>query len=127
MRRTTGLTGGQATMLVLTIALATRTVSAATLALYDTGTSAGGPLATTAMTFTSRWTAIPVNTTTHTFSGDAVLINEDLAVVWRQRGEGADIYTSSSRGRQLRATLSPVGAARAQGIRRSGRLWRSTQ
>ena len=109
------MTGGQATMLVLTIALATRTVSAATLALYDTGTSAGGPLATTAMTFTSRWTAIPVNTTTHTFSGDAVLINEDLAVVWRQRGEGADIYTSSSRGRQLRATLSPVGAARAQG------------
>lgn len=88
---------------------------AAPLDVYDTNSPSGGPLAAMAMTLTSKWKEIPVGAPTSAFSGDAVLMNDRLALVVRKHGEGVEVYTNSARGKHLQATLSPVCSERVQG------------
>lgn len=60
---------------------------------------------------TTAWTLVPEGDLTHTFVGDAVLLNDKTAVLLRRNGPGADVYAIRSDGWALRASLIPACTA----------------
>ena len=77
--------------------------------LFDTGSASAQPLAAEALAKRPGWTQGPEDETGHRFKGDAVMMNNRLAVVLRKRGRGAEAYSNGAR----RAHLTPFGSARA--------------
>ncbi len=71
--------------------------------LLDTGGVAALPLAEGAIAGQSGWKLVPEDTTNHVFNGDAVLMNDKLAVVLRQNGTGAEVYARTASGFKFRA------------------------
>ena len=53
---------------------------------------------------------MPEDDTTHKFLGDAVVLNDRLALVARRGGPGAELYSLEAQGPLLRAVLTPAGA-----------------
>ena len=51
---------------------------------------------------------MPEDKTDHAFAGDAVLMNDRLAVVFRRGGPGAEVYGLGQEGFTLRAVLAPA-------------------
>ena len=51
--------------------------------LFDTGISSPTPLSANALSAKAQWTRVPEDETAHRFQGDAVLMNDRLAVVLR--------------------------------------------
>ena len=56
------------------------------------------------------WRPIAEDTLRHRFTGDAVFLNDRLALVLRSRGAGAEVYARAAKGLQRRAVLAPRGA-----------------
>ncbi len=83
--------------------------------LFDTGTSSATPLATEALANQVGLHLVPEDTVDHSFSGDAVLLNDKLVVVMRKQGQGAEVYTKTAGALRHRATLGYVGA-RSSGL-----------
>jgi hypothetical protein len=83
--------------------------------LYDTGVVSPGPLALDALSAKKGWSAIPEDNLTHVFTGDAVFMNDRLAVVLRRGGSGAAIYSRPHGGVSQRAALLPLAADGAAG------------
>ena len=75
--------------------------------LYDTGTTASNPLPGARLGPKSGWTLIPEDVTDYTFQGDAVFLNDRLAIVLRAKGSGAEVYSKSPDGFTARAVLAP--------------------
>ena len=84
--------------------------------LFDTGTTSAVPLPGEAVAKRKGWTALAEDDTRHRFRGDAVLVNNRLAVVLRRKGRGAEVYALRRDGSALRAVLVPVGSARAASL-----------
>ena len=82
--------------------------------LFDTRSQSWQPLTPVAMSVQGRWTEIASGDTTHAFEGDAVISDDDVALVVRQGGPGAEVYTRSTRGWQICAALLPLGDARVR-------------
>jgi len=78
--------------------------------LFDTGTPLTSSL-TAELLVGNRWTRIPEDKTNHRFQGDAVFLNDKIAVVLRNPGDGAEIYTRAGTVPQFRAKISPRPAA----------------
>lgn len=81
---------------------------AASAAVFDTGTSSSTPLSGRAVARRAGWTRLPEASTAHGFKGDAVLLNDRIAVVLRQGGPGAELYAGEAEGAVLRAVLAPM-------------------
>ena len=77
--------------------------------LFDTGRPSRTPLTGEAVAKRVGWKPVPEDTTDHAFGGDAVLVNNCLAVVLRRGASGAEVYSLDRHGATMRARLAPVG------------------
>ncbi|MCX5671506.1 MAG: hypothetical protein NTU94_09340, partial [Planctomycetota bacterium] len=81
---------------------------AASVGIFDTGTSAAAPLSGQAIAAKAGWTQVPEDKTAHKFKGDAVLANDRLTAVFRQGGPGVELYVGGAQGPVLRTVLAPM-------------------
>jgi hypothetical protein len=82
---------------------------AAEVAVFDTGAAPGGPTDAGAVGEAAGWTKVPAGVRDHEFAGDAVLMNDRVAVAFRKGAGGAEVYSVSSGSATRRAVLVPVG------------------
>ena len=78
--------------------------------LFDTGNplpSAGMP---TALPATTGWKLVPEETTTHPFSGSAVILNDKLAITFTEHSRGPNVYSRSTGKPLASVALSPTSA-----------------
>jgi len=87
---------------------------AVAVSLFDTGSPSPGPLAGQALSRKPGWTAVPEDQTEHRFAGDAVMLNDRLALVLRRHAPGAELYARHSSDFRPRATLGPAGASQSK-------------
>jgi hypothetical protein len=78
--------------------------------LFDTGVSSAEPLANDAVAKRTGWQLVAEDNVQHQFTGDAVFLNDKLAVVLRKRGRGPEVYTKTANGFKHRATVAHVGS-----------------
>jgi hypothetical protein len=83
--------------------------------LYDTGAASAEPLSEAALAKRPAWQLIPEDTTDHKFAGDAVVSNDKLALVLRQAGQAAEVYSRAAKGSPRRATVGLAGGHLARG------------
>ena len=86
---------------------------AASVGVFDTGTSLPVPLLVHALTSKAGWIRVPEANTAHQFKGDAILANDRVMVVCRQGSRGAELFGYGVQGPDLRAVLAPVAAKSA--------------
>ena len=82
--------------------------------LFDTGVPSVEPLGAKALAEKDGWTLVDEDNVEHSFEGDAVLLNDRLAVVLRAKGPGAEVYSVSDGrfvNRAVLAALPDVAAA----------------
>jgi len=86
--------------------------------LFDTGSAAPVPLSVDGVQAKTGWTLVREDDLEHQFKGDAVLLNDKLAVVFRAKGPGAEVYSQTAAGAACRAVLMsvPSGATRVTGM-----------
>jgi hypothetical protein len=84
--------------------------AAAGVGLFDTGSPSSTPMAGDQFAKRAGWTTVPEDKSDHRFKGDAVALNDRLALVLRQGAAGAEIYSRTAKGFVPRAVLTPVGA-----------------
>jgi hypothetical protein len=60
------------------------------------------------MSSRTGWTEVPEDKVTHGFEGDAVLVNDRIACVFRRGARGAEVYSLGPEKAALRATLAPA-------------------
>jgi hypothetical protein len=77
--------------------------------LFDTGALSAAPLTEGAVAKRAGWTLVPEDKVDHPFAGDAVMLNDKLAVVLRKQGRGAEVYSKSAGGLKLRANAGHAG------------------
>ncbi|NLF68266.1 MAG: hypothetical protein GX575_04335 [Candidatus Anammoximicrobium sp.] len=85
--------------------------AAAAVHLFDTAVASPAPLTGPALAQRSGWFPLPEDETDHAFRGDAVLLNDRLAVRLRRGAGGAEVYSPGAEGWMLRAVLAPGGEA----------------
>jgi hypothetical protein len=98
-----------ACLLVLVAGFAARPASAqddAPLArLFDTGAPLAGPLTPETLARQDQCRLVPEDTVNHLFAGDALLLNDKLAVLLGKQGRGIELYSRMAGGLKRRATL----------------------
>ncbi|MBN2451814.1 MAG: carbohydrate binding domain-containing protein [Lentisphaeria bacterium] len=85
-----------------------RQEDAVAVRLYDTGRQAPAPLPGAALLAREGWTRVPEDALDHVFRGDAALVNDRIAAVFRRGAEGVEIYALGPGEPQLRATAVPL-------------------
>lgn len=95
--------------------------------LFDTTTAQASPLTPDALAAKKGWAAIAEDTLTHTYAGDAIFMNDRVAVVLRRNASGAEVYSKSSSGCKQRAALLPLGADGAVGVLSSFKIIENAQ
>jgi hypothetical protein len=93
--------------------LGARAEEALAVQMFDTGTAASEPLSSEQMLSRPGWTLLPEDKTDYKPKGDLVLSNGRLAVAFRQRGHGAELYAVNGRAAVQRAELVALGSAPA--------------
>ena len=112
-----GVLGGLLSLLVWAFPLPAEE-PAPKVSLYDTKTSSAVPLPSQTLARKTGWLKLDEDTTDHRFTGDAIVMNNRLALVLRRDGPGAEIYARGDKGPTMQATLSPGGPdGRLAGIR----------
>lgn len=81
---------------------------AAGVRLFDTGNPSAESLSAEALSKKAGWIAVPQDRVKHTFKGDAVLLNDRIAVALRHKAGGAEVYGQGAKGMKLRALLRPT-------------------
>jgi hypothetical protein len=76
--------------------------------LLDTGTSSHAALGERAPD--ARWRVLAEGQTAHEFAGDAVLLNNRIALLLPTGGRAAELYAKTPSGLKRRATVAPAGA-----------------
>ncbi len=99
---------------MLSTSLATRPACAQDEApvarLFDTVVSVAGPLTDDALARQGAWRQVPEDNVSQAFNGDAVLLNDKLAVLLKKQGRGPEIYSRMTGRLKHRATLGCAGA-----------------
>jgi len=81
--------------------------------LFDTGTASAAVLAGDALSKRAGWTRLPAGEVAHKFKGDAVILNNRIAVVFRRAAPGAQMYANGAHGMKKRALVRPAAAGLA--------------
>ncbi len=82
--------------------------------LFDCNASSSAPLTREALRGRAGWTEVAEGRPTHRFKGDAVLMNDAIAVALRPGAPGIEVYSLAPQGAVLRGVLAPaMGAASA--------------
>jgi hypothetical protein len=95
--------------------------------LFDTGAVSAMPLAGEAVLARKGWTAVPEDNLTRPFAGDAVFMNDRVAVVVRRGSDGPEVYSRSHGSLNRRATLHPIHTGGAAGVISSVRIIENSQ
>jgi hypothetical protein len=82
--------------------------AAAAVKLFDTGKLSVAALSSADLERPAGWTQVPEDQTDHRFAGDAVLVNDRLALVLRRGQSEAALYARGDRGFVPRAALAPL-------------------
>src|SRR4051812_25166928 len=80
------------------------------LAVWDTGRPSPKELTLAALAGTKDWTAIPIDKTASSFTGDAVVSNGRIAVVVRREDSAAEVYSLVDGAAALRSRLRLLSA-----------------
>jgi hypothetical protein len=94
-------------------------IAAAFVALFDSVQASQVPLTGKEISARNGWRQLPEDATEHRFNGDAVLMNDRLALVFRRGAAGADLYGLGLGAPVLRAVLAPAAGdtiARIQSV-----------
>jgi hypothetical protein len=95
--------------------------------LFDTTVPTTTPMTAAALAARKGWVAVAEDALAHVFTGDIVCMNDRSIVVIRQRASGVEVYSKSSGGCRLRATLLPLGVDGAPGMISSSRIIENSQ
>jgi hypothetical protein len=79
-----------------------------TVQLFDTRQPLAGPLAADAPAHLDGWAAVAAGDLAHEFAGDAVLLNNHLAIAFRKGAASVEVYSVRPNGLKLRALLAPA-------------------
>ena len=90
--------------------------ASAAVRLFDTGKPLAAALAADALGRRAGWTQVPAGRTDHAFEGDAVFLNNRLAVALRRGGAGAEVCSLGPKGATMRALLAPAAGAGAASL-----------
>ena len=77
--------------------------------LFDTGVALSGTLTAAGLSAREGWAPVAEEVRTHSFAGDAVVVNDKLALVVSPKGSGGRLYSRGVQTLRLRAMLAPVG------------------
>jgi len=103
--------------------------------LFDTRATAPDPLSPAAIRGKKGWTALAEDDVTHRFAGDAVLLNDRLAVVLRTKACGAELYAQApvgqafqpaKVGQAFQPVIAPVPAAGSETNLKTFRILENT-
>lgn len=75
--------------------------------LLETGRASSARLPAAAIDEKPDWTVLDEEDTAHAFAGDAVLLNDKIAVVLRKGAAGAEVYARAASGHVSRGVLAP--------------------
>ena len=81
-----------------------------TMRLFDTKQPLAGTLPPDAPAHVAGWAEVGEGDLAHEFTGDAVLLNNRLALALRKGAAGAELYAVRRNGLKLRALLAPAAA-----------------
>jgi len=84
--------------------------------LFDTGSAAPAPISSEALAGRKGWARVPAGEVDRALKGDAVFLNDKLAVALRGKGRGAEVYSLRGGAPAMRAVLAPVGSAGLSGV-----------
>jgi hypothetical protein len=76
--------------------------------LFDTQVPLSGTLTASDLSARQGWSPVAEDVTAHSFAGDAVVVNDKLALVLPPKGIGAALYSRVGQTLRPRATLAPV-------------------
>jgi len=93
--------------------LSPHAAAVATVRLFDSGTASPGALSGEALAKRAGWTELAEDQLVHKFAGDAVILNEKVALVLRCGARGAELYSLGPRAAVMRAVLAPVAGTNA--------------
>jgi len=79
--------------------------------LFDAGTPSAATLPAQSLAAKTGWGQVPEDTLSHTFAGDAIFLNDKLAIILRKNGSGAEVYSRTPDGMKERAALSLLAEA----------------
>ncbi|MCK4284537.1 MAG: carbohydrate binding domain-containing protein, partial [Candidatus Brocadiae bacterium] len=78
--------------------------------LFDTGSPSPWPLAGDTLLVREGWTQLAEDDVDHEFAGDAVFLNNKLAVALRRDGRGAELYSVGGTTPKIRGVLVPAAS-----------------
>lgn len=81
--------------------------------LYDTGMASQRPIASQTLAEKTGWKAIPEDKLDHQFAGDAVMMNDRLAVAFCAKGDAVDVYAHTALSWVVRASFASSSARAA--------------
>lgn len=81
--------------------------------LFDTRTDSAAPLPGEALSRRTGWAEVPEDDLTHSFKGDAVVMNDRVACVLRRNARGAEVYSIGLEGVKRRTLLAPATGAKS--------------
>ena len=73
--------------------------------LLDTGTQSPIALSERELARKTGWTKVAEDNLRHKFTGDTVFLNDNITVVLRHSGSGAEVYSKTANGLKQRAQL----------------------
>jgi hypothetical protein len=79
--------------------------------LFDTGSPSAATLPSGTLAARTGWKLVPEDTVSHAFVGDAVFLNDKLAVAVRKGSAGAEVYSRTPAGLKDRAVLTLLAEA----------------
>ena len=91
--------------------IAQEEIATVAVRVFDTGVPAAQPWPGEALAKKEGWTQVAEDRLDHAFKGDAVLLNDHLALVFRRGAQGAEVYSTGPDAPAMRALLTPAGAA----------------
>jgi Carbohydrate binding domain len=76
--------------------------------VFDSGTPSPGPLSPALLAKRDGWTEILEDELSHKFKGDAVVLNNSIALLLRHGARGAEVYSLGPDAPSMRAVLTPT-------------------
>jgi hypothetical protein len=86
---------------------------AAAVRLFDVGAAASAPLPGEVLSKKTGWGEVPEDNVTHQFKGDAVFMNDRLALVLRRGAPGIELYSTGPESPTMRTRLAPAAGPSA--------------
>ena len=86
--------------------------ASASVSLFDTRAALGGRPRGEVLAKRAGWTRLGEDQAAHPFKGDAVFLNDKLAVVLRRGGPGAEVFATGANTPTFRALLAPAAGGK---------------